>query len=1004
MEGGLDAGAFMADQLAHLRELVSTSPEDALALLDDLAARFPRNHWLRARAALLAADMGRPAEAWRRFERITQSDAMVPALLDHARARLARMLQAEGPPPLRINTPADYTRTIPGRRFLPGLPALSIDRKFPSGFPFEMAFPPLVGNRNDFRFIVDAAHRQGFGAERPGLMLHVVATLGDAGELPGLIAALAAQTWPAAQMRVTLHAPGKLDLPEAPFALEQAKGAGPWQISRKRQIAAMGQGDGAVLFLTGGTRPGPLALETAARYLAVSDAIQVPLALPEGKDAKARQGGVLAERALQDHWMRQRFPYRRIPGLNFAIHARRFAALGGFDPRFGGADLAVMEFSYRFWNMGGYVLPVHAGGEVVPSPAGPDREADGTLLTQLCPGPWDRKEDGRFEIPKVSIYIPAYKAARYITDAVNSVLDQDFEDLEICIANDGSPDNTMEVLETHYADNPRVRWVSNRNGGIGCGSNSAIRLARGMYIGQLDSDDRLKPGAVRRLAGYLDDNPAIGCVYSSCERINADGSYAHDEYSFPVFSREKMALVSIAHHFRMFRRQAWERTETFREDIVNAVDYDMFLKLSEVTEFHHIEEMFYQRRWHGENTSNVNEGHQTKNTYVVQTKMLERMGMDRFWEVHVPDPEQPRKVTYRRKEPAQRVFFWPDYGRANPYQRLLYDGARDRVDFIAADIDAALKATRDAQDRQNITFHLHWLNKLYRGLKTEAEAVQVTAEFIDKLKKLRYLGGRVIWTIHNTLSHDTPWKDQELALSRALVEIADVLHVHSAESVPEIEAHFPLDAAKIRISRHGHYIGTYPDFLDRDTARAQLGLDPEDEVILFLGQIRPYKGVDELVAAFRSILRDRPRAVLLLAGQAEGDVLAGAEGLTEAERARIRLHTRFIDDMELQLFFRAADVGAYPYRNILTSGSILLALSYGVPVVTPMVGMTREVLDGTGGGVLYDGAEGAAGLEAALRELLALRDAQGAGTLSAAARAAAAAQPWPDFGQTVMAV
>lgn len=992
-----DAGAAMQARIEEFRALLATDPAGALALIDALAAEYPRNHWLRMRAALLVADMGRPAEAWDRVGRITQSDTLVPALIDHARARLTRALEQPGPAPHWIDRPADHTRSLPGRRYRPGLPSLSAERNFPSGFPFEMAFPRLVGNRNDFRFIVEAAHATGFGPGLPGLDLHVVATLEDPADLPGLVAALAAQTWPAARMRLTLHAPVALALPDAPFAIAQADAPAPWAMDRAEQVAAFGSGDGVVLFLAGGTRPGPLALETAMRYLSVSRTIQVPLALPEGGGA-----GVLAERALHDQWIRHRFPYRRVPGPNFAIHAGRLAALGGFDPRFSGGDLAVMELSYRHWNRGGYVLPVHAGGAVAPAAQGRDRAADAALLTQLCPGPWDRKEDGRFEIPKVSIYIPAYKAARYIADAVNSVLDQDFEDLEVCIANDGSPDNTMEVLETHYADNPRVRWVSNRNGGIGCGSNAAIRLARGMYIGQLDSDDRLKPGAVRRLAGYLDENPAIGCVYSSCERINADGSYAHDEYSFPVFSREKMALVSIAHHFRMFRRQAWDRTETFREDIVNAVDYDMFLKLSEVTEFHHIEEMFYQRRWHGENTSNVNEGHQTRNTYVVQTKMLERMGMERFWQVHVPDPEQPRKVTYRRKDPAQRVFFWPDYSRANPYQPMLYAGARDRVDFIAADIDATLKAVRDAKDRGNITFHLHWLNKLYRGIRTAEEAGQVTAEFLEKVKKLRYLGARVVWTIHNTLSHDTPWKDQELALATELAATADVLHIHSAGSLPEIAAHFPVDPARVRVSRHGHYIGAYPDIVTRAAARAELGLEADDEVILFLGQIRPYKGVDELVAAFRAILADRPRAVLVLAGQAEGDVLAGAEGLGAAERARIHVHPRFVDDMELQLFLRAADIGAYPYRNILTSGSILLALSYGLPVVTPAVAMTREVLDGTGAGVLYDGAEGAAGLEAALRSLLARRDAQGQQALSAAALSAAAAQPWPEFDRTVL--
>ncbi len=108
------------------------------------------------------------------------------------------------------------------------------------------------------------------------------------------------------------------------------------------------------------------------------------------------------------------------------------------------------------------------------------------------------------------------------------------------------------------------------------------------------------------------------CAYSSAERIDADGNYVKPEYSFPVYTREKMLLTSIAHHFRLFRRQAWARTTGFREDLLNAVDYDMFLKLSELGPFHHVEEVLYQRRWHGGNTSLVNEEMQTRNTMVVQ--------------------------------------------------------------------------------------------------------------------------------------------------------------------------------------------------------------------------------------------------------------------------------------------------------------------------------------------------------------------------------------------------
>ena len=602
-----------------------------------------------------------------------------------------------------------------------------------------------------------------------------------------------------------------------------------------------------------------------------------------------------------------------------------FHRLGGFEPRFETAEAAAAEFVFRAANLGSYVLPLAVGGPgALPGPAthaeSPD---DRALLRQLCPLLRGPGGESRFAIPKVSIYIPAHNAARFIFEAVDSVLSQDYADLEVCIADDGSSDATLDVLERHFGADPRVRWLSGRGGGIGCASNAAIRATRGVYVGQLDSDDLLKPGAVRRLAGYLDENPAIGCVYSSCERIDAMGGPLGPEFSHPLFSREKMMITSIAHHFRMFRRQVWERTEACREDIINAVDYDMLLKMSEVAPLHHIDEVLYQRRWHGANTSSVNALQQTANTHVVQRKSLERQGLDRYWDLQVPDPAKPRSVTYRRRGAATRVFFWPDYNHTNPYQRLLYAAAREAVDFIGADIDAVLRAARDraaaqdssqdaGQDTGQIVFHLHWLNMVLQSVPTRAGADAAVGSFLAKLADLKALGVRLIWTVHNVLSHHMPWQEAEMALARGVMALADVVHVHSLASLPEIEAFYPVPRDKLQVLRHGAYCGFYPDFITRRIARDTLGLVETDDVVLFLGRIRPYKGVDQLITAFRAILRDRPRALLLLGGQSPDDPLGD---LAPSERARIRFCNRFIDDAELQVFLRAADLAVFPYRQ-----------------------------------------------------------------------------------------
>ena len=975
----------------------------------------PRNAWSRLARALDIAEAADPPERWYLAKRIAESvryaPDLAPGTLDTYLRRLDR-LRPEALPPAQINSGADYL-SHPGP--LRGRPFRRLDAgaEHPAPFPYGLALPAIQGNQNDYGFLLDAATSLDAAGALSPPRFHVfydAARARNPQEIAALMQGLAAQRYPG-RIRLTIlgaSEPPPAVPPGGPIA-DLLPGDILDEAAQGQIMHRLDEADIA-LFLSGTVELDPDTLARIAWPARITQALVQPL-IHLGPDQNADEDGQKITPFSLTEMRRaitSRYPFRDVSGLNLAVPADLLRRAGPLDARFTSRFAAARELAFRLYNRGAWFAPV--GLTRLERFRDEVSEADARLYTGLAPNHWDRKKDhARYEVPKVSVYIPTYNASKYIRRAIDSVLDQDLRDLEVCLANDGSYDGTLELLEKHYGDEPRVKWLANPNGGIGFASNTAIAMARGLYIGQLDSDDCLKPGAVRRLATYLDENPGTVCAYGSCERIDGDGAYLQDEYSWPVFSREKMMVTSIAHHFRMFRRQAWERTAKFREDIVNAVDYDIFLKLCETGHFHHIEEMLYQRRWHGENTSNVNEHHQTANTYKVQTEALKRQGLDRFWEVHLPEGEtDPRRITYRRRAGRPMTVFWPDYSRSNPYQKLLYGAARSRGEIVAGDIDACLRLMEALPGLGGcegpLTFHLHWLNFLFIGPETEAEARAAVEEFVAKLTRFKAMGGRLVWTLHNTVSHDSPFVAVETDLSERIVALADALHLHSEASIPEVEAAFALDPAKIVISRHGAYVGTYPDFITRDAARTALGYAPGDDVVLFTGQIRPYKGVEQLVTAMRGILADRPRARLVLAGAAQVDLFeALTPPLTDAERARIDVTGRFLDDMEMQVFFRAADMAVYPYNKVLTSGSLLLALSFGVPVVVPEVGMTAEVLGSGPGpaGQLYTGQ--AAELEQAIRTLLAEKDAGRLAQMGDNARAIAEATTWPDFGAVLWA-
>lgn len=331
----------------------------------------------------------------------------------------------------------------------------------------------------------------------------------------------------------------------------------------------------------------------------------------------------------------EKVPFRVFASGNVAFSKREFSKIGGFEERFVTWGCEDTELGFRFFNDGKYMIPVMGAIAYHQEPKGGENETDrvagksasGEIFGNLCPY-YRRLTTPKdfYEVPKVSIYIPAYNAQNTICDAIDSALKQSYKDLEVCVCDDGSTDSTLEILERYFSNNKRVRWVSQKNGGIGSASNTAVKMAKGIYIGQLDSDDYLAIDVVEKCVAEMDKSLRTGLVYTSYENEYPDGRI-EPGYNYPVFTREKMLTAMIAHHFRMFRKIYWARTEGFNERIKNAVDYDMYLKLAEKCDAIHLNVRGYRRRLHGGNTSIVDFSQQMKNTAVVVNDSLKRIGM-----------------------------------------------------------------------------------------------------------------------------------------------------------------------------------------------------------------------------------------------------------------------------------------------------------------------------------------------------------------------------------------
>jgi glycosyltransferase involved in cell wall biosynthesis len=124
---------------------------------------------------------------------------------------------------------------------------------------------------------------------------------------------------------------------------------------------------------------------------------------------------------------------------------------------------------------------------------------------------------------KVSVIIPAYNAMNYLPETLKSVLRQTFTDFEILIIDDGSSDNLVQWV-SQLVD-PRIKLISQNNQGVSVARNTGITHAQGEFIAFLDADDLWEATKLEKQLHTLEDNPAVGLVYTWTAFIDQSGKF-----------------------------------------------------------------------------------------------------------------------------------------------------------------------------------------------------------------------------------------------------------------------------------------------------------------------------------------------------------------------------------------------------------------------------------------------------------------------------------------------
>lgn len=192
--------------------------------------------------------------------------------------------------------------------------------------------------------------------------------------------------------------------------------------------------------------------------------------------------------------------------------------------------------------------------------------------------------------PKISVVIPTYNRAHLVGDAIQSILDQNYPNLEIIVSDDGSTDNTREVVEElREKSGALIRYPRQANAGASAARNQGLRLATGDFVALLDSDDLFRPNKLYEQVSYMVTNPDCSLVANWCEFERGDIRWIYETKikgeGYASFLGQALT-ENVCTPTVLIRRSALDAVGLFDESMAVAEDQDFFLRLADQGRLH----------------------------------------------------------------------------------------------------------------------------------------------------------------------------------------------------------------------------------------------------------------------------------------------------------------------------------------------------------------------------------------------------------------------------------
>jgi len=201
------------------------------------------------------------------------------------------------------------------------------------------------------------------------------------------------------------------------------------------------------------------------------------------------------------------------------------------------------------------------------------------------------------DTPLVSIVTPSFNHVNFIEATMQSVLMQDYPNIEYMVVDGSSNDGTVDVIQK-YADK-LAWWVSEKDKGQTDAINKGFARAHGEFLAWINSDDTYEPGAVSAAVKYLQEHPEVGMVYGDCNFINESGNVIGKFNSAQTdYQLLRQGYVHIPQQTMFFRRELWEQVGPLDPSFYFAMDYDLWTRIAARSRIQYVPQTWANFRLH----------------------------------------------------------------------------------------------------------------------------------------------------------------------------------------------------------------------------------------------------------------------------------------------------------------------------------------------------------------------------------------------------------------------